>query len=562
MCNAVAPLKHLSSNHVCELIRCYSEALTAHRSVIDALNVYPVPDGDTGTNMALTLRAVVDALPGSSERHSDLDWRRRLVDRTWRFLPDGYRMQLVCTCIHESALEAGRGNSGIIVSQFLRGLAGSWRESLRIDASSLAGSLEAAAEAAYGAVPDPTEGTILTVGRDLATAAAATARRGAPLTEVIQDAIKAGQESLDRTPELLEVLRTAGVVDAGGQGLLLLLDALAHVVEGRPLPEPPEVAAPVLDDPHHIKGASDVADLRYEVMFLLDADDDRIDAFKERWGEIGGSIVVVGGDGKWNCHIHTDDIGGAIEAGVGIGRPHRIEVTDLHEQVAHVDHVVSPVRTATGVVAVAAGDGVRRMFESYGAVQVVTGGQTMNPSVAALLEAVERAPADGVVVLPNNRNIVLAARQLHELTDKEVVVVPTVSIPAGLIAMVEFNPEAQAARNGEFMEALASEVVAGEVTRAVRDAVTPTGPVAEGDYMGLSGGEVQYTATDLASATCGLLERLVGDEHEIVTLICGAEATETDTDAVERWLAEQRPHVELETHAGGQPLYHYYIGVE
>ena len=536
---AMATLDRLTAEHVSLFMRRYSEALAEHRYVIDALNVYPVPDGDTGTNMSLTLRAVVEALP------ADCD------------------LKGVCQSIYDSALAAGRGNSGIIVSQFLRAMAGAWSEATAVDADGLAGSLQAASEAAYGAVARPVEGTILTVGRHVAGAAVAAAHRGAPLATVVEEALEAGRVSLERTPELLEVLRTAGVVDAGGKGLLLLLDALAHVVDGRPLPEPPEVSAPLLgDDPHHIEGAGDVADLRYEVMFLLDSSDDRVTAFRDRWAELGDSIVVVGGDGLWNCHIHTDDIGGSIEAGIEAGRPHRIQVTDLHEQVAHVEHVAPPERSTTGVVAVATGDGVRQIFASLGAAEVVTGGQTMNPSVATLLAAVQRIPAEGVVVLPNNKNIVLAAQQLHELTDKEVAVVPTVSIPAGLSAMVEFDPQAEAARNGEVMAALAGEVTAGEVTRAVRDAVTPAGPVAEGDFMGLADGDVQCVAGELTEVSCGLLERIVDDHHEIVTLICGAEATEADTEVVAAWLRDNRPHVELEVHAGGQSLYHYYVGVE
>ena len=536
---AMTTLDRLTADHVSLFMRRYSEALAGHRSVIDALNVYPVPDGDTGTNMSLTLRAVVEALP----RDCDLKG--------------------VCQSIYDSALAAGRGNSGIIVSQFLRAMAGAWREAVTVDANGLAGSLQAASEAAYGAVARPVEGTILTVGRDVATAAVTAARRGAPLAAVVEEAIEAGRESLERTPELLEVLRTAGVVDAGGKGLLLLLDALAHVVDGRPLPEPPEVSAPLLgDDPHHIEGAGDVADLRYEVMFLLDSSEDRVAAFRDRWGDLGDSIVVVGGDGLWNCHIHTDDIGGSIEAGIEAGRPHRIEVTDLHEQVAHVEHVAAPERTTSAVVAVANGDGVRRIFASLGAGEIVLGGQTMNPSVATLLAAVERAPADGVVVLPNNKNVVLAAGQVDELTDKDVVVVPTHSIPAGLSAMIEFDPDAEAARNGEVMAALADEVTTGEVTRAVRDAVTPAGTVSVGDFMGLTGDGVQCVAEGLTEAACGLLDRIVDDGHEIVTLICGAEATEADTEVVVSWLADNRPNAELEVHAGGQPLYHYYVGVE
>jgi hypothetical protein len=536
----MATLESLTASHVSLLMRTYSEALAGHRSAIDALNVYPVPDGDTGTNMSLTIRSVVEALP------SDADLRA------------------TCQSIYDSALAAGRGNSGIIVSQFLRAMAGAWSEVSSVDAGGLAASLRAAAEAAYGAVARPVEGTILTVGRDVAEAAVAAADRGASLSAVVEEAIEAGRVSLERTPELLEVLRTAGVVDAGGKGLLLLLDALAHVVDGRPLPEPPEVTAPVLgDDPHAAAGAeSDIADLRYEVMFLLDSSEDRIGAFRERWGELGDSIVIVGGDGLWNCHIHTDDIGGSIEAGIEAGRPHRIQITDLLEQVAHVEHVAAPVRTESGVVAVAAGEGVRQIFEALGVAEVVVGGQTMNPSVATLVAAVERVSSEQVVVLPNNKNIVLAAEQIHELTDKHVVVVPTVSIPAGLSAMVEFDPEAPAARNGKVMASLASGVVTGEVTRAVRDAVTPAGPVTEGDYMGLTPDGVQCVAVELTEATCGLLDLIVGDEHEIVTLIRGAEATGADTDVVSSWLADNHPHVEMEIHDGGQPLYHYFLGVE
>ena len=543
----MAPLDRLAADHVSLVVCRFSEALAAHRDVINALNVYPVPDGDTGTNMSLTMREVAGALPDSS----------------------GGDMGLVCKAVHDSALPAGRGNSGIILSQFLRAMAVSWRDRQTIDAAGLATSLEAASAAAYGAVPRPTEGTILTVGKDLAAAAVTAARRGESLAEVVEAASLAGRESLERTPELLEVLRTAGVVDAGGQGLLLLLDALANVVDGRPLPEPAEVSAPLLnDDPHHGTGAAgDIADLRYEVMFLLDSSEDRIARFRDRWGEIGDSIVVVGGEGLWNCHIHTDHIGAAIEAGIEAGRPHRIEVTDLLEQVAHTEHVAAPVRigaAVVAVVAVATGDGVRQLFEDCGkgALEVVTGGQTMNPSVATLREAVERAPAEEVVLLPNNRNIVLAAKQVQELTGKQVVVVPTVSIPAGLNAIVAFDPDADAALNGTRMWAEAQCVTAGEVTRAVRSGVTPSGPVTARDFMGLGAGGVQVVAEGLVEATCGLLDRIVGGHHELVTLICGAEAGESETAEVRRWLRTHRPGVELEVFSGGQPLYHYYIGVQ
>ena len=540
----MAPLQELAAEHLSRAMWRYGEALAEHRLVIDALNVYPVPDGDTGTNMSLTLKSVTEALPDGPDTADD--------------------MAAVCRAIAHGSLMGARGNSGVIISQLLRAMTGVWSAAPSVDAVGLARSLQEASVAAYGAVQRPVEGTILTVGRELAEAAVAAAATGAPLLDVLESALEAGTASLARTPQLLEVLRTAGVVDAGGQGLLLLLDALLNVVDGRPLPEAPEVAVPDLGDGAQDShdGAGDVADLRYEVMFLLDAADGRIAGFRERWGELGDSIVVVGGDGLWNCHVHTDDIGGAIEAGIEVGRPHRLKITDLLEQVAHIEHVVAPARTTTAIVAVAAGDGVCRIFESLGVAEIVRGGQTMNPSAATLAAAVERSPAGQVVILPNNKNIVPVALQLHELTDKQVVVVPTRSIPAGLTAMLGFDPDAEAERNGEAMEVLAAGVAAGEVTQAVRSSVTAAGPVAEGDFMGLSGAGVESVAPRVVDAACGLLERIVGQDHEIVTLICGADAAEADTEAVQGWLAENRPHVEVEVHPGGQPLYHYYVGVE
>jgi hypothetical protein len=435
-----------------------------------------------------------------------------------------------------------------------------------------ADALAAAAAGAYGAVATPVEGTILTVARESGEAAVAAAAGGGDLVAVLDAARAGGGESLARTPELLPTLAAAGVVDAGGAGFLLLLDAALHVAAGRELP-----ATPAMPEDHLPVGgaatipaghATTAGEPRYEVMYFLEADDARVPAFKDAWTRIGESIVVVGGDGLWNCHVHTDDIGAAIEAGIEVGRPTTIRVTDLHEQVEEESWVraaASAPSTPAGacaVVAVGAGEGVGRLLRSLGACSVVAGGQSMNPSVAELLEAVEATGADQVVVLPNNKNIVPVARQVAGLASRSVVVVPTRGVAEGLAALVAFDDDASAAANGEAMGRALEGIVAGEVTRAVRDATGEAGPIREGDWLGIARDGVKVVAPDLVAAVCGLLDHLVDDRHELVTLIAGDGATPDDTGAVRAWLAAHRPDVELEVHRGDQPLYPYFLSVE
>lgn len=559
-------IAQLDVHHLDLAMRRYYEALTEHRDYLNSLNVYPVPDGDTGTNMRLTLKEVTEALDGVRDGVTGQEEQER-QEHGASPLP----LAEVCEVIGRASLNGARGNSGVILSQILRVLTSKLAAAGVADSESLAAALLAASEAAYSAVLRPVEGTILTVMRHVAAAAEQSSAKGASLIELLEDALEAGRKSLERTPDLLEVLKLAGVVDAGGAGLLLMLEAFLSAADGRALPAAPVAAeaksagAHAHEAPPHGQPPSDeasVAELRYEVMFLLESDDERVEVFKRRWGEVGDSIVVVGGDGLWNCHIHTDEIGSAIEAGVEAGRPRRIEVTDLHEQVAHIEHVAVPERTTSGVVAVAAGDGVRRMFEALGAGEVVLGGQTMNPSAAALKEAAERLLAEEVIVLPNNKNIIAVAEQVKELTDKKVEVVPAASIPEGLSAMLFFDPDDGADANRGAMSAAAETVVYGEVTRAVRDAKTPAGDIRGGDFMGIGAEGVEVVASAAGEAARGLLEKLVGPQHELVTLVAGAEASESDTAEVRSWLEANRSGVELDVHAGGQPLYHYYIGVE
>ncbi len=551
-------LESLTAEDLRAAIRGYADALAAHRETINRLNVYPVPDGDTGTNMALTLTSVVAELDAA-----DSD------------------MASVCAALAHGSLMGARGNSGVILSQILRGMAGVFADRGGIDAGGVADALEAASAAAYGAVMRPVEGTILTVVRVAAEGARRAADAGADLTGVLEGARDGGADALARTPELLPVLAEAGVVDAGGTGLLLLLDVALNQVDGRPVPEPDEdvagATAEFLEafEAAHGSGGHDggVAGLRYEVMYFLDAPDTAIGGFKDVWATLGDSIVVVGGDGLWNCHIHTDDIGASIEAAVEIGRPRGIRVTDLLGEVEEERWVREaepmapepatvhePVPCA--VVAVAVGEGIRRIFLSLGVQVVVTGGQTMNPSTAQLLEAVEAAPAPEVVILPNNKNIIPVANQVDAMTDKTVRVVPTRGVAEGFGSLLAYDPGATCGTNAEAMAAAAGHVVAGEVTRAVRDSSSDRGPIRDGDWLGIASEGIIAVDDDLSGAATTLLDQLVGPEHEIVTVIEGDGATQAITRHLEVWLHDNRPGCEVEVHHGGQPLYPYLFGIE
>jgi uncharacterized protein len=585
----VPTLERLNTEALRDTVRTFRDTVRAHAGGLNRLNVYPVPDGDTGTNMARTLDAVVSEMDATD--------------------PDD--LAATCDAISHGSLMGARGNSGVILSQILRGFASTLKQQADVhrernggesdggendDGPKFAEALQAAAAGAYQAVLKPIEGTILTVARVSAEGARAAADDGGSLADVVRAAREAGKRALDNTPEQLPVLKEAGVVDAGGAGFLLLLDSALHVVAGDALPE----AGPDSDDDlagaafqalaHRTSGTEgelDVSEQRYEIMFFLDLLDDRIDDFKQGWGSIGDSIVVVGGDGLWNCHVHTNDVGAAIEVALDLdGRPRQIRVTDLFEEVDE-EHAkreramtgaarqaptgpragagLPPVTTA--VVAVCSGDGLVELFAQLGVQGVVTGGQTMNPSTAELLDTVEHVNADHVVILPNNKNIIPVAEQVNALTTKHVSVVPTRSMPEALAALVVYDPEADAAENAAEMTDAADSVTTGEITRAVRSTNSSIGEIVDGDWIGLSrragaSDGIVSKGDDIQSAAIGLLESIVGDDAELITIITGDGADGGITAALEGWLADHHGSVAREVHYGGQPLYPYLFGVE
>ena len=561
----VTGLQMLGATQLRQVVNVFRDAMGAHAPAINRLNVYPVPDGDTGTNMFRTLEAVVAELNGAA--------------------PD---MAATCAAISHGSLMGARGNSGVILSQILRGLSASFAtvpDGEPVSGELVADALSKAAAAAYEAVLKPIEGTILTVVRESAEGAVAAQAAGATLSGVLIAARTAGRDALANTPELLPVLKDAGVVDAGGAGFLLLLDAFVHIVTGEEMPEPDESAGPSAEQldavakRHHDDGTVDVSELRYEVMFLLTLDDAKAPEFKSAWGSLGDSIVVVGGDGLYNCHIHTNDIGASIEAPLLLGGvPKNIRVTDLFEEVAE-EHAAreaelgAPVSTRThatslppvtcAVVAVASGDGIGELFGQLGVHGVISGGQTLNPSTAELLAAVERMNARQVVLLPNNKNIIPVAQQVDALTTKDVRVVPTCSMPEALAALVFYDPEVSAESNARAMTEAAEAVATGEVTQAVRDTNTDAGQVTEGDWIGLVRGDgIVAIGGSVVAAATQLLDVLIDESREILTVVTGEDASAEATDLIVAWVAEHRSALSVEIHRGGQPLYPYLFGVE
>ena len=541
---AVMALETLDSKSLANLMYCFSDALQGHKESLNSLNVYPVPDGDTGSNMAATLSSVVSEINSLEENPA---------------------LENIIEAISHGSLMGARGNSGVIISQILRGFVSEIKSASKkdIDATLFSRALSAAASAAYEAVGNPVEGTILTVVRETAEATEKAVSEEHALLQVAEIAREAAKRSLDSTPELLPVLARAGVVDAGGSGFLLMLDSLLHIIDDRLMPEPEVVtvsADSLILDTHDDMSNSGT---RYEVMYFLEAPDDSMPDFKKAWSEIGDSIVVVGGENIWNCHVHTNNIGAAVEAGISVGKPYDIRVTDLFEEVAenHHDHdIADPV--GCSVIAVANGDGIGQIFRSLGATLIVSGGQSMNPSTADLLKAVEATASEHVIILPNNSNIVAVAEQVDSQTSKTVRVVGTHTVTEGFASLLGYDPEATSEKNQTGMFQASQMVESGEITTAVRESKSEIGEIKKGDFLGLQKGKVTVIAETIVEAAKNLLNEMIDDEHEIVTLVAGEDSNEKETDQIVAWVSAEHEELEVEVHEGGQPLYHYYIGIE
>ena len=529
-----------------------TDALSQAREEIDALNVYPVPDGDTGTNMFLTVSAARDGLREAMTADPDLA------------LGDGMAV------LARSALLGARGNSGVILSQmlqaFVRHLAGATAEDRR--AAVVAAAMAAATDASYAAVGTPVEGTILSVSRAASDAALEAARgEAARARDVFVAAATAAREALARTPEQLPVLAQAGVVDAGGRGLCVVLDAAVTVSTGR-RPTPTESVIGTRHIPVAVHHGAEGEDLTadgpaYEVMYLLDADDDRIAELRAALAPLGDSLVVVGGEGLWNVHVHVDDVGAAVEAGIAVGRPRRIRVTHFAEQVSGARARTS-ARSGRKVVAVVAGEGLAALFASAGAV-VVPGGPGKRPSTGQILEAVVSCGAAEVVVLPNDADTVrtaeIAARTAEQEHDVRVEVIPTRAQVQGLAAIAVQEPGRSFDADVREMTATARHVRHGAVTVAARQAITMAGPCEPGDALGVIAGDFALVGSDLREVAAGVVDRLLGGGGELVTIVSGADGEELAADTAS-YVERRHPYVDVVVHEGGQDRYPLLVSVE
>jgi fatty acid kinase len=519
------------------LVRGALDSLEASRQRIDDLNVYPVPDGDTGTNLALTTRGIVEALEETAAND-----RPTLARETTR-----------------AALMSARGNSGVILSQIVRGAAEVLGAAETTDSQTVASTFRGASDEAYRAVRKPVEGTMLTVVRELAVAAEEAAAAGLGPVELLASLVERGEEAVARTPEQLEVLREAGVVDAGGAGLVELVRGLAAAASGRPPAEPPARQEPTLEAVH-----LEPSRFRYCTTFVVEGKQLDAEGLEAELDGLGDSLLVVGDREALKIHVHTDDPGAALSLGTRAGTIEAVEIADMRRQTEQREErllAVLPGGAArSGVVAVVAGEGNRRLFADLGAGAVIEGGQTMNPSTADLLEAVEAAGADEVVLLPNNSNVVPAAEQAARVAGRTVQVVPTASIPAGLAALVAFHGERSAEENAAVMREALQQVATGEVAVASRDSRVDGVTVRKGDYLALLDGDAVAAGPSFDEVTRALLERLLAEPRDVLTLLTGEGAPALN--GVLEELAETHPELELDLHDGGQPHYPLLLSVE
>ena len=517
-------------------------SLEASRGRIDDLNVYPVPDGDTGTNLTLTVRGVADALASAEP-----------ADRP-----------ALAHAVARAALMGARGNSGVILSQIVRGVADVLAEATNgVEPELTARALRGASDAAYRAVRRPVEGTMLTVVRELAEEAERRARETEPLGELLIELVRHGEEAVARTPEQLDILRDAGVVDAGGAGLVELLRGVAAAVAGEVVPAAPGVTAPTGPEAIHLEPSR----YRYCTVYVVEGEALNREGLEAQLELLGDSLVVVGDESALKVHVHTDDPGAALSLGTALGTVEGVEIANMHSQQERRDRRLSLVPATlakSGVVAVVAGEGNRLLFETLaepvGTIRVVSGGQTANPSTAELLAALAALQADEAILLPNNSNVRLAAEHAAEQANRPVEVVSTESIPAGLAALVAYDGTRGAAENAAAMADAASGVATGEITRASRDVDLNGLAIRSGDWLGLADGEPVAGGDDFAAVVSGVVEHLLAEPRALLTLLTGEEPPALD-GLLER-LESAYPELELEVHEGGQPHYPLLLGAE
>lgn len=547
-------MKTINGIQFAEMVQMGSHHLSQNAAYVDALNVFPVPDGDTGTNMNLSMTSGAAETAKQQSEH---------LGKTAQALAKGLLM-------------GARGNSGVILSQLFRGFGKSVENYAELTAEQFAAGLQYGVDTAYKAVMKPVEGTILTVAKDAAKKAVEAAKEIDAIDELMKVTLEEAKASLKRTPDLLPVLKEVGVVDSGGQGLVYVYEGFLASLTGQDLPEGVSTASmdEMVSAEHHmaIQGFMDTADIEFgfctEFMVRLDESKKHFveEDFRNDLSAYGDSLLVIADDEVAKIHIHSEQPGEVLSYGQNYGELIKIKIENMREQ--HTDIVgdkPKAQKTAVhpyAVVTVAMGEGVSELLKSLGASAVIEGGQTMNPSTADIVKAVEAVGAERVLILPNNKNIIMAAEQAAELLNIEAAVVPTKTVPQGMAAILAFNPEASVDTNQENMTQAFSHVKTGQITFAVRDTSIDGVEIAKDDFMAISEGKIILSTKDLDQASKDLLKSMIDEDSELITILYGEETTEEHAESLSDWLEETYPDLEVEVYNGKQPLYPYIISVE
>ena len=542
-----------------------AQNIEAKKDYINELNVFPVPDGDTGTNMSMTIMSAAKEVTALNKP----------------------AMKDLAKAISSGSLRGARGNSGVILSQLLRGFTKAIKEEKEIDVLALAAACQRARDTAYKAVMKPKEGTILTVASGIATKAAEMAEETDDLEVFIPAVIEHAQDVLNQTPEMLPVLKEAGVVDSGGQGLLEVIKGAYDAFLGKEIDY--SVIEPSTGVTVNKVNAEDTADIKFgyctEFIILTEKefteDDER--EFKKFLSSIGDSIVCVADDDVVKIHVHTNDPGLAIQKALTYGQLSKMKIDNMreehqeklirdaeklaeqqaNEEAAHEEKKPAEPRKAMGFIAVSIGGGMNEIFKELGADYIIEGGQTMNPSTEDMLNAIDRVNADTVFILPNNKNIVLAANQAKSLVEeKEIIVIPTKTVPQGITAIINFMPDADAKTNEEAMLEEIKNVKTGQVTYAVRDTHIDDKEIHEGDIMGIGDSGILAVGKDLEETTKELIANLVDEDSELISIYYGEEVSEEDAEKFTEEITELYPDVDVDIQFGGQPIYYYVLAVE
>ena len=555
-------IKVLDGYRFAEMIRQGANHLSTNAKAVDALNVFPVPDGDTGTNMNLSMTSGAKEVKNNTQAH---------IGKVGQALSKGLLM-------------GARGNSGVILSQLFRGFSKAIEQKETITAQDFSHALEAGVETAYKAVMKPVEGTILTVAKDAAKKAAETAKTESDLIKVMEAVVKEAKASLNRTPDLLPVLKEVGVVDSGGQGLVYVYEGFLAELKGENLSETPiEPSMNELVELEHHKSvqghiSTEEIEFGYCTEFMVRFEEDKVkknpfneEQFRLDLSRHGDSLLVIADDEIVKVHVHAEHPGEVLSYAQTFGSLINIKIENMREQHSNIigNQTAAPAKPAAkkenidfGIVTVAMGTGIADLFRSIGAHSVIEGGQTMNPSTEDIVKAIKEVNAKQVIILPNNKNIVLAAEQAAAVVEIPVEVVKTKTVPQGLSALLAFNPTVSLEENKRNMEEATEHVKTGQVTHSVRDTVIDGLELKTGDFMGIADGSIKVKSAEKQDAAIQLLKEMLDEDSEILTILVGEDATEQEVDDIIQFVEENFADVEIEVHQGNQPLYPFIFSIE